>query len=170
MRSTLPRRAVAVLVLAAALPLAGCGGTAGAGAGSGDGTDTAGDAGGPAGPGEPTVEPTPPTVTLERTGGIAGIRESVTVDPDGSWRRTSRTGATAGTMTAEQRNRLTRMAADPALTAEAGRPTEPAACADGYALTLRVAGTAVRWSECDPETGGPPVSARIARLILDSTG
>jgi len=165
MRSTLPRRAVAVLVLAAALPLAGCGGTAGAG--SGDGTDTAGDAGGT---GEPTAEPTPPTVTLERTGGIAGIRESITVNPDGTWRRASRTGVTAGTLTADQRNRLARMAADPALAAEAGRPAEPTACADGYALTLRVAGSTVRWSECDPATAALPVSAGIARLILDGTG
>lgn len=147
------RRLAVVLALAAALPLAGCG--------SGDGTS--GGAGPTAAP--PAAQP----VSLLRSGGIAGTRETVTVDPDGTWTHATPRARTSGTLSADQRDRLTRMGADPALAAEAARPSATVTCADGYDVALTVGGTTVRWLECGPEAAAPPLSAQIARLLADST-
>ena len=43
-----------------------------------------------------------PVVSLQRFGGIGGNRDELTVQPDGSWRRTARVGGTTtGTLTAD---------------------------------------------------------------------
>lgn len=148
------RRLAAALVLAA-VPLAGCGGGS---AGSGvTGTGLR----------PPTVPPR--LVVLERTGGIAGTRESVRVEPDGRWEHVGARGAFTGTLPADQRDRLTRLGADPDFAAEATRPGGSSACADGYEVSVAVAFTTVRWSECGPGGDAPPVAAEIARLLDDST-
>jgi poly(3-hydroxybutyrate) depolymerase len=117
-----------------------------------------------AGPVDPTVPAAQP-VSLLRTGGIAGIRETVTVDPGGTWRHDAAGRTSRGTLSAADRETLTRMGADPALPAEATRPRGSNRCADGYELSLTVGNTVVRWSECGPDSDRPPVATQIARLI-----
>lgn len=147
-------RRLAVVLALAALPLAGCGNGDGASGGGGGGT-----------PAPPAAQP----VSLLRSGGIAGTRETVTVAPDGAWTHVGPQARTSGTLSADQRDRLTRMGADPALAAEAARPSAMVTCADGYDLALTVGGTTVRWLECGPDAAAPPLSAQIARLLADAT-
>jgi hypothetical protein len=148
-------RRLAVLLVLLAVPLAGCAGTAA--------RDPS-----PPTPAPPT--PAPQTVTLQRTGGIAGNRDTVTVQPDGSWRRTARGTPSTGTLTADQNDALVRMEADPALDGEAGRPSGQIECADGYHLSVTVGETTtVQWQDCGSATTPPPVAARIATFLLNST-
>jgi hypothetical protein len=149
------RRRLAAAVLLAALPLAGCGGSAGSG---------------PENPPDPPATVASQPVALQRGGGIAGVRDAVTVQPDGSWRRTGRTGpAATGMLPADQRARLARMAADPALRAEATRTVPQGECADGFDYRLTAGGTTVAWRECGSATTPPPVAGRIAAFLLNST-
>lgn len=146
------RRRIAAAVLFAALPLAGCGGPA---------ADAPADA-----PATAAAQP----VALQRGGGIAGVRDAVTVQPDGSWRRTGRTGpAGTGTLSADQQARLARMAADPALRAEATRTVPESTCADGFDYRLTAGGSTVTWQECGPGGTLPPVAGSIAAFLLGST-
>lgn len=148
------RPAVALALTAAALTACATGGTGGPG---GPGTPSGSTPGTPA----PTAQP----VDLLRTGGIAGTRETVRVDPGGTWRRDFAGRSSRGTLSADDRAALTRMAADPALPAEATRPRGSDRCADGYEVSLTVGKTVVRWSECGPDSDRPPVAAQIARLL-----
>lgn len=155
MRRTAMRRRLAAAVLLAVLSLAGCGGSSGSG--------------GPAAPDGSTAADQP--VVLQRSGGIAGSRDAVTVQPDGSWRRTAKTGApSTGTLSADQRARLARMAVDPALRSEATRTVPESNCADGFDYRLTAGGTEVSWRECGSATRPPAVASGIAALVLDSTG
>jgi hypothetical protein len=148
-------RPLAVLVVLLAVPLAGCAGTA---------------AQDPASPTPTTTPaPAPQTVTVQRTGGIAGIRDTVTVQPDGSWRRTARGAPSTGTLTAGQNDALVRMEADPALAREAGRPSGQLECADGFHLSVTVGDTTVQWQDCGTASAAPPVASRIATTLLMST-
>jgi hypothetical protein len=142
-------RPLAVLLVVLAVPLGGC-----AGMGAGD-------------PAPPT--PAPQTVTVQRTGGIAGNRDTIAVQPDGSWRRTGRGAPGAGTLTADQNDALGRMEADPALAGESARPSGPLECADGYQLSVTVGNTTVRWQDCGSGTSLPPIASRIATFLLNST-
>jgi hypothetical protein len=160
MRRTGMRRRLATLstaVLLAALPLAGCGGS-----GSGPGA--------PADAPTSTTPPAAQVVALQRTGGIAGNRDAVTVQPDGSWRRTGKTGvSSSGTLSADQRARLARMAADPALRTEATRTVPKIECADGFDYQLAAGGTKVAWRQCGAASKPPAVASSIAAILLSST-
>jgi hypothetical protein len=153
------RRRLLIPLALVALPLAGCGGSPGSGA---------------AAPATATATPAPatatPAVALQRSGGIAGTRDAVTVQPDGSWRRTAKTGSpSTGTLSADQQARLARMAADPALHSEATRTVPEVECADGFDYQLTAGGTKVAWRECGSATKPPAVASGIAALLLKST-
>lgn len=157
MRRTGMRRLAAVVLLAA-LPLAGCGGSSGSSGSPAPAPTSAAGTG--------AAEP----VALQRGGGIAGVRDAVTVQPDGSWRRTAKTGSpSTGTLSADQRARLTRMAADPTLRSEATRTVPEIECADGFDYQLTAGGTKVAWRECGSATKLPVVASGIAAFLLSST-
>jgi hypothetical protein len=149
----------AVLVLAAVslAGLIGCGGPGGAGARSAGAASSA--------PGSGTAASTSaaPTVTLRRFGGFAGDRDEITVQPDGSWKRGSATGA----LSAADTETLRRMAGDPALGAEATRTVPESDCADAFDYSLTVGRTKVAWRDCDSATSSPETASRIARFILE---
>jgi hypothetical protein len=141
------RRVVAAVVLTV-LAAAGCG------------------AGSPPPSTEPQVDRLGP-VTVQRTGGIAGVQEEVTVQPDGSWGRTGTGRTTRGRLPADRNETLTRMAGDPALRDEAARTPAPSACADAFQYTLRFADLRVTWTDCG--ASAPAAASRIARFLLDGT-
>jgi hypothetical protein len=106
-------------------------------------------------------------ITVERTGGIAGVQDEVTVQPDGSWGRTGKASPSRGRMPADRNDTLTRMAADPALQAEAARSSPESACADAFEYTVSVGAVRVAWTDCGATP--PPVASRIAQFLLDGT-
>jgi hypothetical protein len=176
-------RRLAVLLVLLAVPLAGCAGTA---ARDPSPQSPASQSSAPRTPAPQThapqspasqspasqspasQTPAPQTVALQRTGGIAGNRDTVTVQPDGSWRRTARGRPSTGTLTADQNDALVRMEAELVLGGESGRRPAPIECADGYHLSVTVGETTVQWQDCGSVTTQPPVAARIATFLLDS--
>jgi hypothetical protein len=154
------RRLAAAIVLAA-LPLAACSTASGGSGGPGGSTSGASGASGAS---------VAPVVSLQRFGGIGGNRDEVTVRPDGSWRRTARVGGTTtGTLTADGRDQLSRMAAEPTLQAEATRTVPEPDCADAFDYSLTVGATRIAWRDCGSATKPPATAGRIARFLLEST-
>jgi hypothetical protein len=155
------RRRLAVAVLLTALPLAACAGGGGGGGGP---------AGGPSDSTGPSASAAAQTVLLQRFGGIAGNQDKITVQPDGSWERTVKAGAgRTGKLASGQRDRLTRMAADPALRSEATRTVPESDCADAFDYALTVGPTKVAWRDCGSATKLPATANGIAQLVLQST-
>jgi hypothetical protein len=125
---------VGLIAVLAAVPLllAACG--SGSGAGSG---------------GTTPADPPSPAVTVVRTGGFAGVNETLTVAPDGSWLYTDhrRNLTQAGTLTPAQRAQLRAAATDPALAA-AFREPAGGGCADGFQYAVTVGDLSGSFDDC----------------------
>lgn len=162
------RGAVALLLLA----VCGCARPSGPDAGSGSAVPSGPASAGPSRTGAaPTNVPAlEGPITLVRTGGLAGVRQSVVVQPDGSWRRTERVGGTSGRMTGAQLAQLRQLAGDPRLAAEAGRTATPTRCADAFGAALTVYRRTVRYVDCPADADQPAAAARIVALLLRLTG
>jgi hypothetical protein len=109
-------------------------------------------------------------VIVVRTGGFAGVRDTLVVQPDGRWRRTQRTAAArSGQLTASQQEQLRRFAADPRLAAEAARTPPPTRCRDAFSYTVTVAGTTVGYVDCPADPDQPVAAAELVRLLAGAT-
>ncbi|WFE62616.1 hypothetical protein [Micromonospora sp. WMMD714] len=106
-------------------------------------------------------------ITLTRSGGFAGNRDTVTVEPDGRWTTTDRAGATrTGRLEPTQLDRL-RALAGPAARERDSPPD--AACADTFAYRLTIGTHSVDWTDC-PSGPPPPAAAHdLATLLLQTT-
>ena len=112
----------------------------------------------------------PPRVTVRRTGGFVGVEQTLVVRPDGvwAWGGADQGGAPrSGRLTAAQRAELARLAARPALAAEARQKPGPPQCADGFNYLLTVGSLTVSWVDCDPVT--PPTAVAITDLLAAAT-
>lgn len=109
-------------------------------------------------------------VTVQRTGGIAGLNDLIELDSTGSWTHTARGDQRrAGQLSAAQLDRLRTLAADPRLAAEAVRPSDQPGCADGFSYLIIAKGTQVRYSDC--AAGGMPVAANeIFTFVTQAVG
>ncbi|RLK08778.1 hypothetical protein DER29_6644 [Micromonospora sp. M71_S20] len=132
----------------------------------------------PASPSAPATAPpaSAPTaaaarVVLTRSGGFAGRGDTVTVEPDGRWTVVDRAGSRrTGRLPGADLDRLRRLVADPALAAEAGRPSTPTACRDAFSYRLTVGTVETGYVDC-PSDGGPPATARaVVELLITATG
>jgi len=135
---------------------------------------------------EPSASPTspapvPPSATsgvpevggpviLERTGGIAGVRQRVVIQPDGAWTYTERDGRQqVGRLTPAQTDQLRRLVGGPSLAAEAkATQSNPAKCADGFLYTLNANHLVVRSDDCGSTDTKPTLNA-IVKLIAEAT-
>ncbi|MEU4470851.1 hypothetical protein [Micromonospora sp. NPDC023888] len=123
----------------------------------------------------PTVAPatsgTPTQITLRTSGGFAGRGDAVTVEPDGRWTAVDRAGSRrTGQLTAADLGRLTGLAADPRLTAEARRPTSSTVCADAFSYQLTVGGIETGYVDCPADAAPPPATHALVKLLLRATG
>lgn len=110
-------------------------------------------------------------VTVERTGGIAGVEQSITVAPDGRWSyhqdRPGQGGVdkpVRGRLNEMYRADLQALLADPALATETGGKAD---CADGFGYKLVTGATLVEWTDCGGD--GPPTASRVVALLTEST-
>ncbi|MFI5835365.1 hypothetical protein ACIA5A_16990 [Micromonospora sp. NPDC051300] len=146
--------AVAVGLAAALVPLAGC---------------ARADTPAPAGPAttrQPGVE-----VTLVTSGGIAGLTDTITVRPDGTWTKTDRAGtARDGRLAAPDLDRLRQLAADPRLLAESAVTVPATMCADAFSYRLTVGPTSVGYVDCPPQATPPAATAEVVGLLTRATG
>ncbi|MEH0824682.1 MULTISPECIES: hypothetical protein [unclassified Micromonospora] len=119
----------------------------------------------PGGTATGTPAATAPRVTLTRSGGIAGGAETVTVEPDGRWTATGRTGtARTGQLSSAELDRLRALAGT---LPRGGGPGGPdVRCADTYTYRLTVGENTVDWTDC--QTGPQPSAAAsaLADLLL----
>jgi hypothetical protein len=122
----------------------------------------------------PAAPGSPPRITVRRTGGFAGVEESLVVRPDGVWawgggsRGADQRGAPrSGRLTAAQRAELARLATSPALAREARQKPSPPQCADGFNYALTVGAMSVSWVDCDPAI--PPTAVAITNLLATAT-
>ncbi|PSK65736.1 hypothetical protein B0E53_02287 [Micromonospora sp. MH33] len=148
---------VAATLLAALLtPLAGCAQNGGAPASPGPAPTTAA-------PGVPVV--------LTKSGGIVGLKDTVTVRPDGGWTRVDRTGASrTGQLSAADLDRLRQLAADSRLAAEAAATVPATMCADAFSYQLTVGPTTTSYVDCPPQATPPPATAAVVDLLTRATG
>jgi hypothetical protein len=111
------------------------------------------------------------TVVVERTGGIAGVQDIVTVEPDGHWTRGSRrSSAGNGQLSDDQRSRLRALATSPKLRDEATRKVSTAfVCSDAFQYTVTVGDTKVRYEECGTNST-PETASQIATLVMSASG
>jgi len=121
----------------------------------------------PSSPSSPSSPAGDVTVVVHRTGGIAGMDDTVTVKPDGSWTATSRRGASTrmGQLTDAQRDQLRTLAADPRLGQEAGSTPGKTKCADAFNYTVTVGAHLVAYTDC-PTDQTPPAASAVAKLVM----
>ncbi|MFD2766593.1 protealysin inhibitor emfourin [Micromonospora eburnea] len=177
---------VTTAVLAALLsPLAGC-----AQAGETGTTPTSTPTGGPVststgGPAStPTTAPsTEPTiaagtgpagragvdVVLTRSGGFAGLDDTVTVTPDGHWTKVDRAGATrSGQLDPGDLDRLRQLTADRRLLAEATATDPVSTCADAFTYRLTVGAVTTSYVDC-PTEHPPATTTAVVELLTQVT-
>jgi hypothetical protein len=134
------------------------------GSGSGGGTGHA-SSGGPASSTAPL-----PQIMLQRSGGFAGLKDTVSVDPQGAWNVTNRAGTrSSGALTAEQLTTVRTLATDPRLADEAGRTRPPTRCRDAFTYQLTVGGTRIEYVDCPADPDQPTASIALAKAIVGYT-
>ncbi|MFG1775004.1 hypothetical protein ACGFIR_16920 [Micromonospora sp. NPDC049051] len=110
-------------------------------------------------------------VVLTRSGGFAGRGDTVTVEPDGRWTVADRAGSRrTGRLSGADLDRLRRLVADPALAAEAARPSAPTACHDAFDYRLTVGPVETGYVDCPTDAAPPETTRAVVELLLTATG
>lgn len=116
------------------------------------------------------------SVSVQRTGGFAGVNDRITVDPAGTWTATDRArNSKSGELTTSEQEQLQTLAADPRLDAEAARTTALTRCADAFQYTVTVDRTGgdrtvtVSFTDCPGDENLPETAAAIATLVIGAT-
>jgi hypothetical protein len=124
------RRLVMLLLAASLLTLAGC-----AKSGTTPGADTGGI--------------NLPPMTISRTGGIAGVMDTLQIEPNGQWSLTSR-GSTpeAGQLDVQAADQITELLANPGLDAEIAAAAPNSQCADQFRYRVRLSGREFAFDDC----------------------
>ena len=108
--------------------------------------------GSPAGPapvgGAPAAHPYP--LTIERTGGFAGVDESITIRSDGGWSYTATKGqpGAQGTLTQAVLDQVTQTVSNPAFQADVRPHTTQGTCADGFTYAVSIGAETSGFEEC----------------------
>jgi len=176
MRST----PVAAAVLAVLLtPLAGCAQAGGTSATPTSGAPTEGPTSAPTSAPtteSPTAAGTEPAgrpgvdVVLTRSGGFAGLDDTVTVTPDGRWTKVDRAGATrTGQLDAGDLDRLRQLTADRRLLAEATATAPVSTCADAFTYQLTVGAVTTSYVDCSSDRTPPAATAAVVDLLTQAT-
>lgn len=106
------------------------------------------------------------TVTVARSGGIAGVRESINVDGTGEWIHTAGSDASkTGQLTADQVNQLQKLATDTRLPAEAATVAGPSKCADAFTYAVTAGAVTVRFVDCGTDSFQPPAAKAIVDYV-----
>jgi|KBSSwiStaDraftv2_1062776.scaffolds.fasta_scaffold160354_2 hypothetical protein len=111
-------------------------------------------------------------ITIEKTGGIAGIRDTIQIDALGSWTRSDKTGkTTTGQLTAAQVTELQALAADPKLATEAAAAAQAAAtkCADTFNYTVSAGPVALRFTDCPSDSFQPTAAKALIAAVEKAT-
>lgn len=119
------------------------------------------------GSGETSVTPPAVPISVSRTGGIAGVSQTIEIAPDGAWVYTDKkkNQRETGTLAASQRIQVLRYVADPAFAEQLGKAAKPdSACADGFSYTINTGGETTAFTDCGDSDDHPTVKAVIAAI------
>ncbi|WP_446217218.1 protealysin inhibitor emfourin [Micromonospora sp. IBHARD004] len=109
-------------------------------------------------------------VVLTKSGGIAGLRDTVTVEPDGRWTVADKTGATrSGQLSSADLDRLRQLTADSRLAGETAATTAPSNCADAFTYQLTVGERTTGYVDCPTDPARPAATAAVAELLTRAT-
>ena len=161
---------VPVLVVVAMFGMAGCG------QGSKPQTkpspsESRGEIGIPSGetPGTPTYPDgkRPVDISMERTGGIAGVHQKIQISADGSWTYEDKGKAQTGKLTDPQVSKLQSLVLDDRLSTEA-RHKDTRKCADGFNYTLNAGEFSMTAVDCGGFEERPAFTA-LVKYVKDVT-
>jgi len=116
--------------------------------------------------GETSVTPPAVPVSMSRTGGIAGVSQSIDIAPDGTWVYTDKrmNQSERGALGPDQRLQLLRLVNDPVFSQELSKFAKPdTTCADGFHYTISTNGDARSFEDCG-STDAPTVKAAITMV------
>lgn len=115
-------------------------------------------------PGPQTSAKEPVTVVVARTGGFAGVMDTITVLPDGSW--THPTGLTVtGKVDPAKFAALQQLATDPRLATEAATTAAPTQCRDAFDYTVTAGALTVTFTDCPSDAYQPLVTKQLVDLV-----
>jgi hypothetical protein len=140
--------------------LAGCASTTG-GPGSSNGSPSA------SSPASSAV-----AITIEKTGGFAGVRDTIQIDALGSWSRSDKSGkAASGQLTAAQVTELQALAADPKLASEAVAAAQaaPTNCNDTFNYTVSAGPVVLRFTDCPTDSFQPTATKALISYVEKAT-
>jgi hypothetical protein len=108
-------------------------------------------------------------VQLVKTGGIAGVNETIEVKPDGVWHHIDgkRDTTRSGKLTAAQMAELQRLLTDPKLLAEGGK-VGTGHCSDAFEYLLIVKYRLIHYTACGQGTK-PEITLKIIELLQSAT-
>ncbi|WP_167667139.1 hypothetical protein [Micromonospora narathiwatensis] len=109
-------------------------------------------------------------VVLTKSGGFAGLDDTVTVTPDGRWTKVDRAGATrTGQLDAGDLDRLRQLTADRRLLAEATATAPVSTCADAFTYQLTVGAVTTSYVDCSSDRTPPAATAAVVELLTQAT-
>jgi hypothetical protein len=132
-------------------------------AGCSSSPDTPG--GSPDAPPSPTKEAV--TVVVARTGGFAGVMDTITVSGDGSWTHPTALNVN-GKLDAAQVANLQKLATDPRLDAEAATTAAPTMCNDAFDYTVTAGQVTISFTDCPGDAFQPVVAKQIVDFVQDA--
>jgi len=118
------------------------------------------------GPGQPIK-----SIIVTRSGGLAGLQQTLTVTADGSWTfvdKRANVPTTNGRLSPDQLRQLAAWVTDPAFAAEAKLPGPDGVCNDGITYTLTVGEFTAKYERCG-NTAARPITDKILALLVDAT-
>jgi len=105
------------------------------------------------------------SITLARTGGLAGAKDRVVIDPDGTWVRADRAGTqTHGQLSVDQIAEIQALAHSLVAARETSPPTSGVTCADGRTYALSAGTATVSYTDCSVVR--PTITAQMVALIV----
>lgn len=126
-------------------------------------------AGNPGNPGNPGTSPAANlTITIRKSGGIAGVNETLVVDAQGRWTRTTKTGTSTGQLKPEQVAQAAKLATDPRLITEAQTKQTTAGCADAFVYAVTISSMTITYSDCGSGSP-PPATTELVRFLEQAT-
>ncbi len=103
-------------------------------------------------------------VTVEKTGGFAGVTEKITIDESGKWTK----GQASGRLTVEKSQQLQELAANPKLAAEATQTRPQTQCRDAFEYSVTAGKTTVRYVDCSTDGPLPETASKIVELVNEA--
>ena len=109
-------------------------------------------------------------VTVTRTGGIAGVSQSLRVEPNGSWIYVDRrpVAQKSGRLTEAELRQLVSLVTGPAFAREAHMPPPVGTCNDGFIYAITFGEISARYDDC-ATASDRPTTAAVIDMLVDAT-